>query len=134
MAECRVYNGSAFNNEILTAKREDVLPPYIFVGNESENAAVGSMVENGTVQAELPINGTYMIPEGHANSVKVTQEIPVIGPQYIVPTINGLKAGVKGAYMTGNVVIAAIQGISEDVIKKGVQIGPYTGKFEGFVD
>ena len=72
MAECRVYNGSAFNNEILTAKREDVLPPYIFVGNESENAVVGSMVENGTVQAELPINGTYTIPEGHASSVKVT--------------------------------------------------------------
>ena len=92
------------------------------------------LAENGTVQAELPINGTYTIPEGHASSVKVTQEIPVIGPQYIVPTINGLKAGVKGAYMTGNVVIAAIQGISEDVIKKGVQIGPYTGKFEGFVD
>lgn len=134
MAECRIYNGSAFNNETLTAKKKDVLPSYMFIGQESEKAASGEMIENGILQAELPINGTYKIPEGHADSVKVTQNIPTLGPQYIFPTISGLNAGVKGTYMTGDVVIAAIQGISPEVIKKGVQIGPYTGTFEGYVD
>ena len=36
--------------------------------------------------------------------------------------------------MTGDVFVGGIVGISNDVIRKGVQIGPYTGTFEGWVD
>lgn len=134
MADCIVYSGGMFDNSALTARKEDVKAGAVFIGVESEENNTGDMPDYSDIAQQLSINGTFEIPTGHINSVTIGQDIPTLGPQYIYPTVNGLSAGVKGAYMTGNVVVAAIQGISEEVIKKGVTIGPYTGIFEGYVD
>lgn len=134
MSECIVYNGGMFNNELLTATSDDVVYDFTFIGHESENLAHGKIPYYSNVEWTLGINNTIEIPAAYYESIEVKQKIPELGPQYIYPTIRGITAGVKGAYMTGNVVVAAIQGISPDVIRKGVQIGPYVGVFEGYVD
>ena len=134
MADCILYNGGMFDNGALTAKKGDVKHNVMFIGSESEEKQAGTMPDFADISQTLPINGIIEIPKGHIDSVTVKQSIPTLGPQYIYPTVSGLSAGVKGAYMTGNVVIAAIHRISNEVIKKGVSIGPYTGTFEGYVD
>ena len=134
MAECILYNGGMFNNDYLTAKPEDVKYGQTFIGAGTENTQEGTMPTYYNVEHDFPINGKFSIPEGYFVSITLKQDIPTLGAQYVDPSINGTTAGVKGTYMTGNVFIGGISGLSSAVIKKGVKIGPYIGTFEGWVD
>lgn len=98
----------------------------------------GSMVDRGTVNHSLPINGTYTIPGGkHSGSGKVTQRIPTQGALTLNPGKTAKTGSVSGKYMTGNITVPAVS-IAANLIKKGSRItfpdGSYVvGTFEGYV-
>lgn len=78
----------------------DVLAGKTFY-NSDYTKKIGTMVDRGTANHTLPINGSYTIPSGkHSGTGKVTQSIPTQVAQTITPsTANQTIA--SGRYLSG---------------------------------
>lgn len=93
-----------------------------------------AITNRGAVSASLGINGTYTIPEGYHNGAgKVTQSIAAMGAQTVTPGNSQKVVSCSGKYMTGNVTVPAVSGLTAANIKKGVVVGGVTGTWEGYV-
>lgn len=93
-----------------------------------------AITNRGAVSAALGINGTYTIPEGYHNGAgKVTQSIATMGAQTVTPGNSQKVVSCSGKYMTGNVTVSAVSGLTAANIKKGVVVGGVTGTWEGYV-
>lgn len=65
------------------------------------NKLTGTMPDRGTVNHNLPINGSFTIPAGkHSGSGKVTQDIPTKGAETITPGTTNKTIG-AGQYLSG---------------------------------
>ena len=71
-----LVSGGGCDGDKVTATERDVLINKTFIGSDEE-IHTGSMPEHGTVTKQLAINETFTLGEGHINSVKITQNIPV---------------------------------------------------------
>lgn len=69
--------GGGVNSDDVTAKKENVLAGKTALTSDSgDEAAEGTMPNNGSVSHSLPVNGTYTIPKGyHDGTGKVTQAL-----------------------------------------------------------
>ena len=63
-----------------TAIAKNVLKGKTFTNDE--DTFEGTMPERGTVTQALGINGVLNLPEGHYDSIKVTQNIPFLNPNW----------------------------------------------------
>lgn len=74
-------SGSSVDSDKVTATEKDVLINKTFIGTDEE-IHTGTMPEHGTVTQALGINGVLNLPEGHYDSIKVTQNIPFLNPNW----------------------------------------------------
>lgn len=131
--------GNAVDTYSLTAKPENVKSGKVFVGQGDGEKKTGTMPVISPVTKDMSINETFNISPGYHNGKdSFSQNIATLGAQNIRPSMDVQTISVKNKYMTGDVVIQGIQGLTPDVIKDGVTIGSgnnsITGTFQGFVD
>lgn len=83
----------------------DVLAGKTFYGNDYTKKT-GNMLDRGTINHALPINGSFTIPAGkHSGSGKVTQAIPTKTAETITPGTTNKTIG-AGQYLSGAQTIA----------------------------
>lgn len=74
-----------------------------YTANDSDgNAVSGTMPERGNVTQVLTLNGTINLPEGHYNSVKVTQNITTRGA-----TTDALSQSADSNYLYSRIPVGA---------------------------
>jgi hypothetical protein len=132
----KTYVGADTNDEIgvgeldldvITVTSPDMLAGKVGV-DKGGNPINGTMVNNGTVNQSLAINGTYTIPAGYHNGQgKITQGITTMGAQTINPTASQQTVSSSGKYMTGNVVVNGVSNLTAANIKKGQTVGGTAG-------
>ena len=73
----------------------------------------GTMVEHSTTPVDLPINGSYTIPQGyHTGLGEVTQNIPTNYGEYISPAKDPQTIPVSGYYMDGNIIVNGVDALN----------------------
>ena len=138
MAECIIIkNGANADTSELTAVPEDVKDGKVFLGKGSDEEQVGTMPIILPKTHILPINGTLTLDGGfYEQGSKVTQNIPVLGQQYITPSAEQQTVETKDKYMSEDVVIAPLPNLIASNIKKGavIKLGDYViiGTYEGY--
>lgn len=75
------------------------------------------------------LSGAY----GYSNGVRVNGGIASMGAQTVTPGAAVQKVSCRGKYMTGDVTVQAVAGLTAANIKKGVTVGGVTGTWEGWV-
>ena len=127
--------GGKLNLGDLTAKPEDVVSPYSFLGAGSDASQVGTIINRGNPEYNLPVNGEIRLPAGNYSGGTISQQVPTIGEQRVNPGKNRVTVSCKDKYMTGNIIISPIQGLTPEVIKKGEYVGGVgPGLWEGYVN
>lgn len=90
--------------------------------NNSDGEKVnGSMAERGTVTQALSINGVITLPEGHYDSVKVTQSITTKGATTYTPSTSNQIISAN-QYLTGNQTIKGDSNLISSNIISGKSI------------
>lgn len=116
-----------------------MLSPYTAVTVDSNDEPIkGTMINNGTKNYSLPINGVYTIPQGyHSGEGKVTQSVTTMKGSNITPNTSPITINTDQKYINGNFTIPAFTLPSPNTIKKGVVYTLYgksvVGTFEGWV-
>ena len=104
MANCIIVgggSGGALSSDV-TASKANVLAGTKTITSDSANAVVdGTMVNRGTINHTLSINGSYTIPQGyHSGSGKVSQSVSTKGAAtYYATTADQTIAA--NQYLTG---------------------------------
>lgn len=70
---------------------------------------------------------------GYSNGVRVNGGIASMGAQSVAPGAAVQTVSCRGKYMTGDVTVQAVAGLTAANIKKGVTVGGVTGTWEGYV-
>ena len=83
----------------------------------------------GNLAAGNMLSGAY----GYSNGVRVNGGIASMGAQSVAPGAAVQKVSCRGKYMTGDVTVQAVAGLTAANIKKGVTVGGVTGTWEGYV-
>lgn len=83
----------------------------------------------GNLAAGNMLSGAY----GYSNGVRVNGGIASMGAQSVVPGAAVQKVSCRGKYMTGDVTVQAVAGLTAANIKKGVIVGGVKGTWEGYV-
>ena len=117
--------GSGLISSDVTATKAMVLSGYTALTSDSnDEAAAGTMPNNGAVSQSLGINGTYTIPAGYHNgSGKVTQSITTKAAATYYATQSDQEIA-AGQYLSGKQTIKKLtqSGLSGGNIKPGVTI------------
>ncbi len=147
MANCIIMGGGGGGtlSSDVTATRANVLAGTRTVTSDSNNEVVeGTMVNRGTVNQSIGINGSYTIPQGyHSGAGKVSQSVSTKGAATYYPTTSDQVINAN-QWLTGAQTIKAIsqQNLIASNIKKGVtvyvkngngNIFAVTGTWEGYV-
>ena len=136
--ECIVKKtGAALDVSGLTAKPEHVKQGKTFIGQGSDEEQSGSMPIITAGDHTLGINGVYQSGAGYYEPGSVvTQNIPTLEQQYIIPSGEQQTVNTKDKYMAEDVVIAGLPNLNAFNIKKGavIKLGDYTivGAYEGY--
>lgn len=93
------FQASGGSNDSVNFASGDLLTGK-FANNEDGESVPGTMPERGTVTQALGINGVLNLPEGHYDSIKVTQNIPFLNPNW--NDIWETKEYTVGAHMYNN--------------------------------
>ena len=73
----------------------------------------GTMVEQPTDPVNLPINGSYTIPQGyHTGFGEVTQHIPSNYGETVSPTRDSQTIEVSGYYMEGDIIVNGVDALN----------------------
>ena len=83
----------------------------------------------GNLTAGNVLSGAY----GYSNGVRVNGGIASMGAQTVTPGNAAKTVSCSGKYMTGNVIVRAVAGLTAANIKKGVTVGGVKGTWEGYV-
>ena len=140
MAELPLFfKGNSVDFSTLTVTESKVRINKTFIGAGSDDIRTGTVPEYAQSNNNLAINATYNIPAGIHNGIDViSQSITTMTGQTVTPGVGEIVIECAGKYMTGDVVVLAVDNLSADNVKLGAIIGEspgaVTGTFEGFVD
>lgn len=133
------FKGNSVDYTNLTATETAVRTGKKFIGQGTDDVRTGTVPEHAATNYSLPINGTYNIPAGIHNGIDtINQSIPTMAGQYVTPSSGSTVIECAGKYMTGDIVVYAVDNLSPEMIKYGVTVGEgdgaVVGTFQGFVD
>ncbi|NOW92316.1 hypothetical protein BCD91_004339 [Clostridium beijerinckii] len=77
--------------------------------NDNDTGLVGTMPDNGAINYNLPINGSFTIPLGYTTGGKITQSITTKSAQTYNPSTTS-QAILNGQYLSGIQTIAPVTG------------------------
>lgn len=127
--------GGGPNISELTAGPGDVVAAEKFIGAGSEETQAGNIIQRGSPEYVLPINGVQKLPPGNYTGGKVKQSIETMAAQSVGPGARMITIPTAGKYMTGDITIRAVKNLSTSVIKKGQYVGGVgPGTWEGYVN
>ena len=127
--------GGGPNISELTAGPGDVLAAEKFIGIGSEEPQAGNIVQRGSPEYVLPINGVQKLPPGNYTGGSVKQAIETMAAQSVGPGARMITIPTAGKYMTGDITIRAVKNLSTSVVKKGQYVGGVgPGTWEGYVN
>lgn len=138
MADCIIKkNGANADTSDLTALPSSVKKGKIFLGRGSDDEQIGKMPIIQPERYELQLNQTLSLGEGfYEAGSTVTQNIPTLGNQYVVPSADLQTIETAGKYMEGDVFVESLQNLIASNIKKNVviRVGDTTivGTYEGY--
>lgn len=138
MADCIIKkNGANADTSDLTALPSSVKKGKIFLGRGSDNEQIGKMPIIQPERYELQLNQTLSLGEGFYDAGStVTQNIPTLGNQYVVPSADLQTIETAGKYMEGDVFVESLPNLIAPNIKKDVviRVGDTTivGTYEGY--
>ena len=134
MADAIVLRGgSGFDDSQLTAKPDKVRNGKTFYGSGSDSIQTGTVTEIAAETVTLPLNGSYVIPQGiHSGNGKVVQSLQTSSGGTVYPTSEKQTLQTANKYMTDDVYVAPLTGLKPENIKKGVTILGVTGTYEGY--
>lgn len=134
MADAIVLRGgSGFDDSQLTAKPDKVRNGKTFYGSGSDSIQTGTVTEIAAETVTLPLNGSYVIPQGiHSGNGKVVQSLQTSSGGTVYPTSEKQTLQTANNYMTDDVYVAPLTGLKPENIKKGVTILGVTGTYEGY--
>ena len=137
--------GGGVHSDDVTAAKAQVLSGYNTVTSDSNDEVVsGTMVNRGTINQTIGINGSYTIPQGyHSGSGRVSQSLTTKGAATYYPKASSQTIGAN-QWLSGVQTISAISqtNLSAANIKKGVTISisngngnvwSVTGTWEGYI-
>lgn len=133
------FKGNSVDYTNLTATESKVRTGKTFIGTGSDDIRTGTAPEYAQVNYNLPANSTYNIPVGiHNGDDVISQSIPTMAGQTVTPGVGEIIIECAGKYMTGDIIIMAVDNLYPENIKLGQKVGDapgeVTGTFEGFVD
>lgn len=137
MANCVIVGGGGGGvlSSDVTASKANVLAGTRTVTSDSGDEVVeGTMVNRGTVNQTLGINGSYTIPQGyHSGSGKVTQNIATKGASTYYATTSDQSIG-AGQYLSGVQTIKKLtqSGLVAENIKNGTTVTVNNGNANVF--
>lgn len=140
MAELPLFfKGNSVDFSTLTTTESKVRIGKTFIGAGSDNIRTGTVPEYAQSNNSLAVNATYNIPVGIHNGIDVvSQTEPTMSGQTITPGVGEIVIECAGKYMTGDIVILAVDNLLPENVKLGAIVGEgagaVTGTFEGFVD
>ena len=110
MADCIIKkNGANADTSDLTALPSSVKKGKIFLGRGSDNEQIGKMPIIQPERYELQLNQTLSLGEGFYDAGStVTQNIPTLGNQYVVPSADLQTIETAGKYMEGDVFVESL--------------------------
>ena len=127
MANCIIVgggSGGALSSDV-TAAKANVLAGTRTITTDSGNAVVeGTMVNRGTVNYSMPINGSFTIQQGyHSGSGKVSQSITTKGAATYYPGTSDQTIA-SGQYLSGAQIIKKLtqSGLTSGNILRGKTI------------
>lgn len=127
--------GGGPNISELTAGPGDVLAAEKFIGARSEDTQTGNIIQRGSPEYVLPINGVQKLPPGNYTGGNVKQSIETMAAQSVGPGARMITIPTAGKYMTGDITIRAVKNLSTSVVKKGQYVGGVgPGTWEGYVN
>ena len=134
MADAIVLRGgSGFDDSQLTATPDKVRNGKTFYGSGSDSIQTGTVTEIAAETVTLPLNGSYVIPQGiHSGYGKVVQSLPTSSGGTVYPTSEKQTVQTANKYMTNDVYVSPLTGLKPENIKKGVTILGVTGTYEGY--
>ena len=138
MADCIIKkNGANADTSDLTALQSSVKEGKIFIGRGSDDEQIGTMPIIQPEKHELQLNQTLSLGEGfYEAGSTVTQNIPTLGNQYVVPSADLQTVDTAGKYMSGDVFVERLPNLIASNIKKNVviRVGDTTivGTYEGY--
>ena len=133
------FKGNSVDYTNLTATESKVRTGKTFIGSGTDDIRTGTVPEHAQVSYSLPANGTYNIPAGiHNGDDTISQSIPTMAGQTVEPGVGEIIIECAGKYMTGDIIVNAVDNLYGYNIKLGQKVGDapgeVTGTFEGFVD
>lgn len=133
------FKGNSVDYTNLTATELKVRTGKTFIGAGADDIRSGTVPEHAQVSYSLPANGTYNIPVGiHNGDDTISQSIPTMAGQTVTPGVGEIIIECAGKYMTGDIIVNAVDNLYDYNIKRGQKVGDapgeVTGTFEGFVD
>lgn len=120
MADCIIKkNGANADTSDLTALPSSVKAGKIFLGRGSDDEQVGIMPIVQPEMYELQLNQTLSLGEGfYEAGTTVTQNIPTLGNQYVVPSADLQTIETTGKYMSGDVFVESLPNLISSNIKR----------------
>lgn len=133
------FRGQSVDFSGLTAVEDLVRKGKKFIGRGSPDIRTGTLAEKDETSYKLPINGTYNIPAGiHNAEDTVDQEIATMAGQIVTPGAGPVVIQCAGKYMTGDIIVYAVENLTAENIKFGEVVGEgegaVTGTCQGFFD
>jgi hypothetical protein len=133
------FVGSSVDYTNLTATEVKVRTGKTFIGAGTDDIRTGTVPEYAATTYNLPANGTYSIPVGiHNGDDVISQSITTMTGQTVTPGVGEIIIECAGKYMTGDIIVMAVDNLYPENIKLGQKVGDspgeVTGTFEGFVD
>jgi len=118
----------------LTAVPNKVRNGKLFKGAGTDRNQTGTLPTISAVEKEIGLNGRYDIPAGiHDRSSTIKQTtLSVLGSVTVYPTDTAQTVNTTNKYMSGEITVAALTGLTPGNIKKGVTILGVTGTYEGY--
>lgn len=127
--------GGAADIDSLTAIPSDVADGDVFIGEGSDEKQKGTMIDRGSPDYNIPVNGKINLPKGVYDGGTLFNSTPTLGAQSAAPGSKIIVIPTKNKFMMGKVTVPPVKNLIPSNIKKGEYVGGVgPGLWEGYIN